>query len=239
MLMGVAAFWVGLFMAVHQFPADYDWRYMTVSSLLDSARDPAGYLFARGGIVLCGLFGLASSWLIARCRSSGADAGPWGARILSVGFLCMACCALFPQRLLRVPKGHEMLALAAFFALCIGMVRLTFVAAGYSLRACQVRSLLPLYATLIAGLPVLPILLTGISQAYVARAFPHLSWTAWRERGVPIYLCFPFWQWLTCVLFSAILTSLGTSAWDTSLAARALSGTNAMSAGGSAADEPA
>ncbi|HTT03304.1 MAG TPA: hypothetical protein VMG11_14570 [Steroidobacteraceae bacterium] len=235
MLLAVAAFWVGLFLAVRQFPADYDWRYMTVSSLLDSGRDPAGYFFARGGIALCGLCGLVSTWLIAQRRSLGAGRRPRGAWILALGFICMACCAAFPQRLLHVPKGHEMLALAAFFALCIGMVRLAFDAAERSLRERNVMSRRRLYAALVAGLPVAPILLTGLSQAYVGHAFPHLSWTAWRERGVPIYLCFPFWQWLTCIVFTAVLASLGTAEWDTSPGVRRSA--TLVSARGAAADE--
>src|SRR5579864_2427788 len=127
--LGVLAFWGGMLMAERSYPSEYDWRYMTISSLVYGDRNPNGYLWARAGIVLCGLAGLCWTTLLAgKERQPGiADrrAGIW---VLGLGYLCMMCCALLPERLIGIPKGHDALALAAFVGLCIGMVHSTFKA---------------------------------------------------------------------------------------------------------------
>jgi hypothetical protein len=119
----------------------------------------------------------------------------------------MVGCALLPERLLPIPRGHEILALSAFFGLCLGIVQLTFRAAQLGLprhphRAGEHRRL---YAAALAGVALSPVLLAGGVQAYVTYARPELPWVnlAWRARGVPVYLSFAFWQWVTCVVFSA------------------------------------
>jgi hypothetical protein len=66
------------------------------------------------------------------------------------------------------------------------------------------------YACVIAGAAILPMLLVSIAQAYVSHALPQLPWVGleWRERGVPAYLSFAFWEWVTCVVFSAYTSAL-------------------------------
>jgi hypothetical protein len=46
---------MGLGMAAQSFPSEYDWRYMTISSLLYQDRNPHGYGWGRAGLVICGL----------------------------------------------------------------------------------------------------------------------------------------------------------------------------------------
>src|SRR5271166_6508017 len=105
-----------------------------------------------------------------------------------------------------------MLALSAFFGLCIGVVQLTFLAAERSFRL-RMRSFpggARVYAGLLAGVALSPILLAGIAPAYVSYALPELPWVGleWRARGVPVYLSFAFWEWITCVVFSAYTAGL-------------------------------
>jgi len=100
-------------MAALRYPSEYDWRYMTVSRLLGADHDPAGYLWARAGIALCGLFGFAWAMRLAQ-------------RTLQVGYFFMACAAVLPESLLRVPKGHEMLAILAFVGIWCGIVCVMF-----------------------------------------------------------------------------------------------------------------
>src|SRR5271167_4559954 len=57
-LLGVLAFWCGLWIAGARYPSEYDWRYMTISSLLYPDRNPDGVRWAWGGVALCGLGGL-------------------------------------------------------------------------------------------------------------------------------------------------------------------------------------
>ena len=81
-LAGLAALWAGFGMAAAWYPAEYDWRYMTVSHLLTARDNPSGYLWASGGIVGCGVLGLIWTWL-----PGPSSAGHWLAR---AGILFMA-----------------------------------------------------------------------------------------------------------------------------------------------------
>lgn len=66
------------------------------------------------------------------------------------------------------------------------------------------------YAGVLAAVPLLPILLAAITQAYISHARPDLPWVGlvWRARGAPVYLSFAFWEWTTCAVFSAYTMSL-------------------------------
>jgi hypothetical protein len=210
---GVFAFWGGLWMASHRYPSGYDWRYMTMSNLVYADRNPDGYLWAWGGVVLCALGGLCwTAALIGDWRHEGAARLPIGIWALVLGYLCMVCCALLRDRLLEVPRSHEILALAAFFGLCIGIVQLTFKVAvrSFRRRKGRVAGAPRLYAGLLAGVALSPVLTAGIAQAYVSHALPELPWVGpeWRARGVSVYLSFAFWEWITCAVFSAYTTSL-------------------------------
>jgi hypothetical protein len=226
--LGVLAFWAGIVTAARRFPSAYDWRYMTLSSLLYPERDPAGHVWASAGIVVCGCCGLC--WAAALAR----DTGRWGAQrrpigiwALCLGYFCMAFNALLPERLLPVPDGHEILALAAFFGLCLGMVQLTFVVVERGLaRRAYGAGHRRLYAAVLAGAVLSPVLLAGCVQAYVSYAHPELPWVnlSWRARGVPVYLSFALWQWITCAVFSVYMivlsqaTLAGSSPWSRSAA---------------------
>ncbi len=202
-LLGVSAFWGGLWMAGQRYPSGYDWRYMTISSLLYADRNPNGYRWAWGGLMLCALGGLCWTTVLMRhWRPPGARRRPVGIWALGLGYVCMVC-ALLPSRLLPVPKGHEILALSAFIGLCIGIVQLTF-------QAAECSNAPRAYAGFLAGAALSPVLLAGVAPAYVSYALPQLPWVGpeWRARGVPVYLSFAFWEWATCAVFSAYTVSL-------------------------------
>jgi hypothetical protein len=77
-------------------------------------------------------------------------------------------------------------------------------------RACNFPGNYRLYAGLLAGVALSPILLTAITQAYLSHARPDLPWVGleWRARGAPVYLSFAFWEWTTCAVFSAYTACL-------------------------------
>ena len=210
---GVLAFWCGLWIAQQLYPSEYDWRYMTISSLLYPERNPDGYRWAWGGVALCGLGGLcwvaALIWMRRRSNAANWPVGIWA---LGLGYICMVCCALLPARFLHISGSHDILALAAFVALCIGTVHLTYCAVDQRLqrRARTFPGRPWIYAGVMAGAALFPILLVSITQAYVSRAFPQLPWVGleWRERGVPAYLSFAFWEWVTCVVLSGYTSAL-------------------------------
>jgi hypothetical protein len=211
--LGVLAFWCGLWIAGRLYPSDYDWRYMTISSLLYPERNPDGYRWAWGGVALCGLGGLC--WVSAaflRCRFTQFTGWPVGIWAMGSGYVCMVLCALLPARFLNIPRSHDILALSAFVGVCIGTVHLTYGRVVRSLRR-RKRGFSGhswIYGCVIAGAALLPILLVSITQAYVAHALPQLPWVGleWREKRIPAALSFAFWEWITCVVFSAYTSAL-------------------------------
>jgi hypothetical protein len=192
-LLGVLAFWMALIAAIHHYPGAYDWRYMTISSLLYPDRDPQGYLWAWGGVVLCGLGGLWRAWELRGQR--------W---LLRVGFIFMIACALWPPQALRLPKGHELLALTSFISLGAGIVQRTWSGTLGIVSRLQSAARARRWALGTCTLALLPIAGAGASQAYISYALPTLPWVGmvWRTRGIPISLSFAFWEWLTCALLS-------------------------------------
>jgi hypothetical protein len=198
--LGVLAFWVGMVLAGHSYPSEYDWRYITISSLVYPERNPDGYVWARGGIALCGLAGM--YWTALRVRSAKPGAGVEqgvGVWALGVGYLSTMCCAVLPARQLGIPRAHDLLALVAFIGICIGLTSATFRAAGRSASR-----------RILAGAALSPIVFGALAQAYVSHALPALPWVGltWRARGVPAYLSFASWEWVACAVFSVYTVAL-------------------------------
>ena len=142
-------------------------------------------------------------------RHRTATGGIWA---LALGYVSMVGCASLPGGFPLLPRGHDILAVMAFFGVCIGIMQMTFQVTERSLRQ-RKRSILlspRLYAGLLAGLPLLPILIAAATQAYVSHARPNLPWVGleWRVLGAPVYLSFAFWQWITCAVFSAYSVTL-------------------------------
>jgi hypothetical protein len=121
----------------------------------------------------------------------------------------MVGAGVLPLSLPGIPKGHEILTLLAFTGLCVGLLRLTLdvgrtVAARDSARRRAV-------GLALAGLLAAPIVLAGLAQVYVYYVLPELHWVglSWRARGVPVYLSFAFWEWMTTIVLSVYLAVLG------------------------------
>jgi hypothetical protein len=213
--LGVAAFWLGLLQAARSYPSGYDWRYITISSLVYPDRNPRGYLWARAGIALCGLAGM--YWTALRIRDAKSlavaeqGAGLWA---LGVGYLSMTCGALLPTRQLGIPRAHDLLALVAFISICIGLTSCTFRAFASSAAHRDRGASGTLHAALLAGAALSPIGLAAVAQAYVSYALPQLPWVGltWRARGIPAFLSFAFWEWVACAVFSAYMVALSSVA---------------------------
>jgi hypothetical protein len=210
---GLLAFWGGLWLAAERYPSEFDWRYMTISNLVSAAGNPAGHFWASLGIAACGIGILSwtAPWNWGRKPQNGPSPqiAIWALR---AGILCMAGAAVVPQSVLRIPKGHEILALLAFFGLCLAIVQLTYQAAArrgpdtFGQRVDGSR----LFASIVAGTALLPVALAALVQLYVEVALPKLHWVGlkWRDEGVPVYLSFAFWEWVTCAIFSSYLLAL-------------------------------
>ena len=214
----VLAFWFGVLIAMWRYPSEYDWRYMPLSNLLSPRRDPAGHLWACAGIAASGLCGLGWSVMSDRFWSHGfvgsRSSGIWMFRL---GGLCTPLAAVPPEWLRRVPKGHELFTLLAFAGACLGIVYLMFQSIERIFLTAPARPVRQhrIFATAVAGTAVLPILLAGLAQLYVFYVLPELGWVklSWRANGVPVYLSFAFWEWITCFVLSAYALFLS-MAWS-------------------------
>jgi hypothetical protein len=217
----VLAFWFGVLMAMFRYPSEYDWRYMPLSNLLSARRDPAGHLWACAGIAVSGLCGLGWSVTSARFFSHGLggsrSSGIW---MIRLGGLCAPLAAPPPEWLRRVPEGHQLFTLRTFAGWRLGIVYLTFQSIE---RIFLTETLRPVrqhrvYATAVAGTGALPILGAGLAQLYVFYVLPELGWVklSWRANGVPVYLSFAFWEWITCFVLSAYTLFLSL-AWSRTL----------------------
>jgi hypothetical protein len=213
--LGVLAFWLGMWRAARSYPSDYDWRYITISSLVYPDRNPDGYVWARAGIALCGLAGMywtalrVSGTKVATFARQGA--GLWA---LGVGYLSMTCCALLPAQQLGIPRAHDLLALLAFISICMGLTSCTFQTFERSAAPGDLSGSRRLHAGLLAGAALSPIVLAAVAQAYVSYALPELPWVGliWRARGIPAYLSFAFWEWVACAVLSAYMVALSSVA---------------------------
>lgn len=143
--------------------------------------------------------------------NASAGPRPIGVWALALGYICMVG-ALVPGQLLPVPKGHEVFALSAFIGLCFGIVQLTLQTAERSLQLRTPTSTRHprLFAVLLGGFALVPIVAAGLATSYVSHARPELPWVGieWRVRAVPVYLSFAFWEWLCCMVFSAYTLGL-------------------------------
>ncbi len=209
--LAILAFWCGMARAAHAYPGGYDWLYQTISVLLYPDHNPRGYLWAWAGLELCGLAGLAWTTALDR-RSEGATARTleWGRRMLQLGFLCM-CCTVLPDELLPLSNGHELFALLAFLGLCLGLAcQLVIVGDRYGTgrdRGALVGTKRP---RVIALLTLLPLVLAGLTQAYLTMVRPDLPWVSprWRTLGISPFLSFGLWEWISAAELSAGLLLL-------------------------------
>jgi len=198
MALGLLAFWAGLAMAAHSYPSEYDWRYMTISTLLYPDRNLQGYEWGWAGLVICGICGL--YWVRHGVRADG-----FATLSLAAGYGCMALCALVPSPFLGLPKPHETLAVIAFIAICAGVSRLSFAALTRRKPPSSQTGWHRLCALAVSALPLLPVFIAAAAQTYASHA--HLPWVslAWRTHGIAVYWSFAFWEWIACGIYTAFV----------------------------------
>ena len=210
------ALWIGIVMAAHRFPSEFDWRYMTMSVLLSPRDDPPGRLWAAAGIGLCGLALLIWTFElrhVATPRSGAPTRRRIGIWSLRFGSACMIAAGVLPLRLPGLAKGHELLTLFAFAGLCLGTLCVTLDRVRPVPVDPRDRHVRPRFAlsTVLAAILVAPIVIAGAVQAYVFYALPTLYWVGlpWRAQRIPVFLSFAFWEWVTCLVLSVYLVVLG------------------------------
>jgi len=183
---------VGILVAAWHYPGGYDWAYTVATALAARKKNPAGSVWLAGALSLSMIMlWPCVSALAQRLRASATRATRFAIGALRFGLVCFALVGV-EGLLIRdlsswIYKGHEILALAGFLGMYLGILGLL---AQLILR--QRLYVVP------AFLVVSPLLAIGITQLWLYLAQRDLGWVGpdWREMGIPLWLSFAFWQWL-------------------------------------------
>ncbi|HET8946799.1 MAG TPA: hypothetical protein VFQ07_07440 [Candidatus Polarisedimenticolia bacterium] len=182
-----------MIVSIRTFPRPFDWTRTVISALASRKSNPGGGLWFAAGLGV----GLALLWPVAVAVSS--RGGATGRAALRAGFLLRAglLCGMLVavERIVffhfsdLVHKGHEALAVVAFLGIYAGEVGLELDHARRRISAAWMAALVLLPLVAAAG-----VLLLYLEQR-------HLGWLDHDGSGgpLPVWLRFPFWQWLALV----------------------------------------
>jgi len=182
------------------FPGGFDWRYQTLSDLVARAKNPEGFRYYCAALVLAPLLVFP---LCRYLRNAFAPTTPRTAAFsfhaLRTGLGMMVIVGVERLTLTTlsdvIHKGHEYLAIVAFFGLFLGVVGFWLALARSLTRRWNWT---PLQLFVLAMISASPLLGAIISQAYLYVVPNDLGWVGphWAALGVPLYLSFAFWEWL-------------------------------------------
>jgi hypothetical protein len=193
----------GVAVAAVRFPGGFDWVYMVISKLGSRSHNPVGGLWLSASLLgaVCLLWPVTGLLDQGLARGSARPLLSIAAlRIGLIGAAVLALEGLLTLELSRLArKGHEMVALVTFLGLYGGVLGLYLQRIRHS-----VSFLWP------ALLVVLPLCAVAASQLVLYFDQRDLGWvnTGWREMGVPFWLSFAFWQWLSVAFLGIGLGAL-------------------------------
>jgi len=194
-------------MAIARYPAEFDWMYTVLSHLASNRRNPEGGRWASGALLVAVILLWPVVGYLNRNLAGEGKRGLGVALCLRAGIV--GCAIIGLEGLLevrfsdRVRKGHEAIALLSFFGLYIGLL-------GH--YAYRIRDNIAFLAP--AALALAPLCAVGIVQLVLYFDQRDLGWVSvdWRERGIPVWLSFAFWQWLAAAFLGLALGCLVASA---------------------------
>lgn len=185
-------FSVGMVLAARHYPGGYDWPYTVISALASQKHNPAGSVWFAGALSLS----MVLLWPYVSVLTQGLSRTlPASAKFtifsLRIGVIFAAVVGV--ERLLFrdisswLYKSHELLALVAILALYIGIL-------GLLIQVMHRRKIYIVPVVFVAT----PLMAIFITQLWLYIQQSDLGWTGtgWREKGVPLWLSFAFWQWL-------------------------------------------
>ena len=183
-------FGLGFILSATAFPGGFDWQYTVASALASQKHNPDGYYWFSVGLGLTMVF--LSPYVSALdrilCLRQVAKFAVYSIRIgLFCGLLLGAERLLFYDLSRWVYKAHEVIALFMFFGLYLGTVNILLLLMRYNKH----------YVFVLVAI-TLPLIAIGVAMLVLYLGQRDLGWVNvnWRERGVPIWLSFAFWQWL-------------------------------------------
>jgi hypothetical protein len=179
-------------LAARHYPGGYDWPYTVISALASQKHNPAGSIWFAGALSMSMVLLWPYVSIITQAlRRALPSATMYTIGSLRVGIIFAAVVGV--ERLLFrdisswLYKSHELLALVAIFALYFGIL-------GLLIQVMHRRKIYLLPAIFVAT----PLLAIFITQIWLYAQQSDLGWTGtgWREKGIPLWLSFAFWQWL-------------------------------------------
>lgn len=188
----------GSLMAAKHYPGGFDWFYTVASALASQKHNPTGSVwFAASLSVSMLLLWCYVSSLKTRLSAMLPAAG-FAITAIRLGLVCGFL--LGAERLLIHDlshwfyKAHESIALLTLLGLYVGILGLLLQLIRY-----KKSHLFPVL------LIVSPLVAIGITELWLYLDQRHLGWVdvSWREKGIPIWLSFAFWQWLSIALIWA------------------------------------
>lgn len=191
----------GFFMAAKYYPGGFDWFYTVASALASHKHNPAGSVWFAGSLSLSMLL----LWLYVSSLKTSLSAllpsTEFAITAIHFGLVCGFL--LGAERLLihdlshRIDNAHEIIALFTLLGLYVGVIGLLL-----QFMRCKKSSIFPVLLILS------PLVAIGIGALWLYLEQRDVGWvdTNWREKGIPIWLSFAFWQWLAIGL---LWTGLG------------------------------
>ena len=191
----------GTIMAAQYYPGGFDWFYTVASALASQKHNPTGSVWFAASLSLSMLL----LWLYVSSIKTSLNALLPSAEfaITAIRFGLVCGFLLGAERLLiydlshRIDKAHEGLALFTLLGLYVGIIGL--------LLQFMHRKKSSIFPVLLILSPLVAI---GIGALWLYLEQRDVGWvdTNWREKGIPIWLSFAFWQWLAIGL---LWTGLG------------------------------
>ena len=191
----VAALFVmcfGSFMAAQYYPGGFDWFYTVASALASQKHNPVGSVWFAGSLSLSMLL----LWLYVSSIKAGLSAmlPSAGFAITAIRFGLVCGFLLGVEKLLIhdlsywIYKAHEGLAFFTLLGLYVGILSLL-------LKFIHLKKLNIFYVLLIVS----PLMAIAITELWLYLEQRDVGWvdSNWREKGLPIWLSFAFWQWLS------------------------------------------
>jgi hypothetical protein len=194
----------GAWLAAQRYPDGFDWVYMVISALASHKHNPEGGLWFAGAVAA----GMTLLWPVTRWLKRALPPGRAvniGVGALQLGLVLGMLTGLERALFLHLsdlfPKSHEMLALASFTALYVGM---WILGIGGLRRGWYA----PWQLITLVGL----LFAIGAVQLWLWLGQRELGWVGrdWRTLGIPMWRSFAFWQWTASV---ALLCVFGYFAW--------------------------
>ena len=185
----------GSIKAAQYYPGGFDWFYTVASALASQKHNPIGSVWFAASLSLSMLL----LWLYVSSikPSLSAMLPSSGFAITAIRFGLVCGFLLGVEKLLIhdlsywIYKAHESLAFFTLLGLYVGILSLL-------LQFIHFKKINIFYVLLIVS----PLVAIAITELWLYLEQRDMGWvdTNWREKGLPIWLSFAFWQWLSIAL---------------------------------------